>query len=471
VKRPSISVVVPTIGRPSLLQALRSISSQMGPDDEVLVSGDGPQPLAREITAQFGAGFKYMESDSRADDWGATPRNAALDVAAGDAVAFMDDDDVSLPGALDAVRRGLEENPGRPLIFMMRHRGRLIWERPELFSGNVSSQMFAVPNVPGRVGRWTTRYEGDFDFITSTLALYPEGSVVFREEVIAELRDHATTPGAPAEAPASPPRRPRGGKAIAYYALHYGKEYLAWSVRSVQDAVDEIHVLYTDVPSYGHAAGAPCPDSEEELAAEAGRFCRKPLFWHRGRWPTEREHRNAVLPIARGRGATQVLLVDADEVWAPGQAAAAMDAAGLGGQGRTAVSFRHFWRSFKWSCVDGTRFSRVFNLAPDGRIAPGDAALPAQAWPVFHFGYAQSPEITRYKWTCHGHQRDLRPRWLEERFIAWRPGARDVHPVCGRGFWNPEPTDGPTRDALRSVLADHPYWGLDLIEVPAPARA
>lgn len=464
--RPSISVVVPTIGRPSLLPALRSIASQMGPDDEVLVSGDGPQPLAREMASSFGPRFRYMESDTRAYDWGATPRNAALDVAAGDAVAFMDDDDVYLPGAFEAMRRGLEENPGRPLVFMMRHRGRLIWQRPELFSGNVSSQMFAVPNVPGRVGRWTTRYEGDFDFIASTLSLYPEGSVVFREEVIAELTEHATPDGAD---PGPEPARSGGAKAIAYYALHYGKEYLAWSVRSVQEAVDEIHVLYTDVPSYGHAAGAPCPDSEEELEREARRFCRKPLFWHRGRWPSERAHRDTVLPIARERGATRILLVDADEVWAPGQVAAALDLARPGAPGRVRVAFRHFWRSFKWSCVDGTMFFRVFNLGRDGRISQGEGVLRPQAFPVLHFGYAQSPEITRYKWTCHGHRSELRRGWLEERFVGWRPGDKDVHPVCGRGFWNPEPTDAPTRDALRSVLADHPYWGLDLIDGPPRA--
>ena len=45
-------------------------------------------------------------------------------------------------------------------------------------------------------------------------------------------------------------------KRIAFYALHYGREYLAWSVRSVQDAVDEIHVLYSDRPTFGHQTTA-----------------------------------------------------------------------------------------------------------------------------------------------------------------------------------------------------------------------
>jgi hypothetical protein len=260
-------------------------------------------------------------------------------------------------------------------------------------------------------------------------------------------------------------------KRIAYYALHYGKEYLAWSVRSVQDAVDEIHILYTDVPSYGHTAGAPCPDTEEELVREAGRFAEKPVFWHRGRWPSEAEHRKSILPIARDRGARQMLLVDADEIWAHGQAAEALAAAAGSGHGRTRVGFCHFWRSFKWLCVDGTRFFRVFNLLAGGGVAPGEWSLSPQTWPVFHFGYAQSPEITRYKWTCHGHQDELRAGWLDEKFIAWGPGRGDVHPVCPRGFWDPAPTDAPTTEALRPVLADHPFWGVDLIGGGRPSGA
>lgn len=188
--RSSISIIVPTIGRASLLAALRSIASQIELDDEVLVSADGLQPDARAMTALFNSRFRYIESAVRANDWGATPRNEALELARCSAIVFMDDDDVYLPGALDAIRCGLEECPGRPLIFRMLHRGRIIWGKPELFLGNVSTQMFAVPNLPGRVGRWTKRYEGDYDFIFETVALYPAGSVIFREEIIAELKVH-----------------------------------------------------------------------------------------------------------------------------------------------------------------------------------------------------------------------------------------------------------------------------------------
>ena len=253
------------------------------------------------------------------------------------------------------------------------------------------------------------------------------------------------------------------GKAIAFYPLFYGKEYLAWSIRSVQDAVDEIHVLYTDRPSYGHGRQEPGPESEEDLVREARRFAEKPIFWHRGRWAKEGDHRDAIYPIAKERGASQVLAVDADEVWAPGQAAAALAACAGRPEGIVRMRFCHFWRSFKWVCRDATAPQRVYNLRTEGGPSEGVWYLDPQAWPVFHFGYAISSALVRFKWTCHGHQSELRPGWLDEKFLRWSPGVGDVHPTNAGGFWTPEATDRATLRALESVLGDHPYWGMDVI--------
>ena len=55
---------------------------------------------------------------------------------------------------------------------------------------------------------------------------------------------------------------------VASYVLHYGKEYLAWSIRSIQDCVDEIQILYSPRPSFSYQSSVPCPESEEELKAE-----------------------------------------------------------------------------------------------------------------------------------------------------------------------------------------------------------
>src|SRR5437773_8346352 len=136
-------------------------------------------------------------------------------------------------------------------------------------------------------------------------------------------------------------------KTIAYYALHYGKEYLAWSIRSVQDAIDEVHILYSDRPSHGHDASGPCPENEEELRKEACRFQTKPIFWHKGRWGNEGEQRDSIYPIAEKRGADTILVVDADELWDNAELTMALDRCAARPEKNVRVRFLHFWRSLR----------------------------------------------------------------------------------------------------------------------------
>lgn len=253
-------------------------------------------------------------------------------------------------------------------------------------------------------------------------------------------------------------------KTIAYYALHYGKEYLAHSVRSVQDAVDEVHVLYSPGPSFGHAGtGAANPDTPEELRREAVRFATKPVVWHAGAWGSEGAHRGAAVALAREVGAGLAVAVDADELWDPWtlrECLAWVAANPRPGVRRYRARFLHFWRSLGWVCRDAAMPERVVDLRADGDAVDG---LPAevQVRPVYHAGYAQSEALTAYKWTIHGHQAELRPGWLD-RFRAWRPGDGDAHPT-NVDFWHPEPADPVTRAVVDVLLGDHPYYGLELI--------
>lgn len=183
---PVLSVIIPTIGRPSLASSIKSFDGQLGLLDEVIVISDGPNPDIRCLVESAGGRYSYLETPVRMYDWGATPRNIGMTQAHGEYLIFMDDDDTYLPGALATIRRGVIESPRTPIVFRMKHRGRIIWEKPELKPGNVSSQMFAIPNIKGLVGHWTSRYAGDFDFIKHTVDLH-QGRVIFRREVIAEL--------------------------------------------------------------------------------------------------------------------------------------------------------------------------------------------------------------------------------------------------------------------------------------------
>lgn len=259
-------------------------------------------------------------------------------------------------------------------------------------------------------------------------------------------------------------------KRIGFCCLYYGKSWLAWAVKAAQEAVDEIHVIYTDRPSFGNASNVKCPDSEEELKYEASRFLQKPIFWHRGNFPNEGAHRDAIYPIAKDRGVEQILVFDSDEVFEPAMAKAALDAA-VGQNGICRMRFMHFFRSFRWVCHDPCMPVRILNLGKDGRPKPGEWYLSPQLRPVWHFGYMQNFELMRAKWGGgHGHQAELKLNWMVEKYFNFKPGVTtDVHPCngyndkTGKYFWEPEATDLETMAAMEPILGSHPWWNEELI--------
>lgn len=185
----ALSIIIPTIGRRTLRRTLRTIEEQETFDDdvEVLVVGDGPRPAARAQFEREAAGhpsWVYLEHGPR-PGWGHAQRMAGLAQARGRYVMFINDDDGYAPGALAAIRRAMDEHPGRVVIFKMDRIGILYWRRPVLRQGDVSVQMYLVPNIRGKLGTMTDpiRYESDFDFIAQTVDL--QGTEpVWREEII-----------------------------------------------------------------------------------------------------------------------------------------------------------------------------------------------------------------------------------------------------------------------------------------------
>jgi hypothetical protein len=260
-------------------------------------------------------------------------------------------------------------------------------------------------------------------------------------------------------------------KRAAFICLYYGKDWLAWAVKAAQEAVDEIHVIYTDRPSFGNASSVPCPETEDELKREAHRFLKKPIFWHRGNFPNESAHRDTIFPIMKDHDVNQILVVDSDEIFDPVMARAALEAAAQNGSGRVLMRFMHFFRSFRWVCHDPCMPVRILNLGSDGRPKSGEWYLSPQLRPVWHMGYLQTIRAMKAKWAGgHGHQAELKPNWLVEKYCNFQPGVTtDVHPCNGwdpntkRYFWQPEPTDPETMAAMHPWLSDHPWWNETLV--------
>ncbi|MGE0740463.1 MAG: glycosyltransferase family 2 protein [Hyphomonadaceae bacterium] len=107
--RTCVSVVVPTRDRPALLrQALESIRALEGDDlsFEILVGDNGSTAEIKEIAETAGARYFKVERHGAG-----AARNAGLRAATGDFVAFLDDDDVWLPGNIRTHLALLAERP------------------------------------------------------------------------------------------------------------------------------------------------------------------------------------------------------------------------------------------------------------------------------------------------------------------------------------------------------------------------
>jgi glycosyltransferase involved in cell wall biosynthesis len=104
-----VSVIVPTCDRPALLRgALASIRALEGPDliFEILVGDNGVAPETPAIAEEFGA--IYLKASTRGPS---AARNVCLRAATGDYFAFLDDDDVWLPGHLRPHMALLDSHP------------------------------------------------------------------------------------------------------------------------------------------------------------------------------------------------------------------------------------------------------------------------------------------------------------------------------------------------------------------------
>lgn len=160
---PTFSIIVATSGRTTLTRTLASLAQQLEHGDELLVIRNNQAP------------------------WGHATRDEAMKRANGSHLWFMDDDDISTPDALSEIRAAVSLRPDAVHIFRMQQDRLVLWQQPIARVGNVGTPMMVIPNQPGKVGGWGTRYEADGDFLMETLALRGD-QPVFHEHVVALIR-------------------------------------------------------------------------------------------------------------------------------------------------------------------------------------------------------------------------------------------------------------------------------------------
>ena len=159
----TISFIIPTIGRDTLKNTLASINPWDG--DEIIVIWHDPK--------------KHVGI------YGNAERQEGVDKAAGDYLAFIDDDDVYTAGMREIMNDAIREASGTsPVLFRIQYpNGRILPRKRWVKNGNVSTQMILVPNKKNMLAKWDVRHRwADFNFINEWL--WPAKSIIWRGEIM-----------------------------------------------------------------------------------------------------------------------------------------------------------------------------------------------------------------------------------------------------------------------------------------------
>ncbi len=112
---PAVSVIIPTWNRAaSLREAVGSVASQDFTDREIIVVDDGSTDDTPSVARALGDAIRYVRQENRGPG---AARNHGIRLARGRYIAFLDSDDLFLPGKLAAQVACFEERPEIGLVY------------------------------------------------------------------------------------------------------------------------------------------------------------------------------------------------------------------------------------------------------------------------------------------------------------------------------------------------------------------
>src|SRR4051794_14096920 len=316
---PLVSVLVPVYqGERYLAEALDSIFAQDWEPLEVIVVDDGSTDRSAEIAQSYDVRYLHQENAGIA-----AARNAAIGAARGEIVAFLDADDVWLPGSLATRVEHLIENPeagyvvGRMEVFLEPGHERPPWIEEEFVDkpqNGLLQTFVARREAFDRVGLFDTSFaiSEDMDWFARAKHAGVRGDML--SDVCARYRLHGESTthrergsvmptllralrGSIARRRAAPPAR-----VSVVIPVHDGERSLAEAIEGVlAQPAPPFEVIVVD------------DGSTDGSAAVAERYAPR---------VTVNRQENAGIGATRNRGVAlatgdMVAFLDADDLWEP----------------------------------------------------------------------------------------------------------------------------------------------------------
>lgn len=156
-----VSVITPTWQRHDLLlnRCIPSVRAQTFPKIQHVVVSDGPDPdLDLGPSVVFDQLPDHPEGPT---DYGSRARNRGLELASGDYIAYLDDDNAYRPDHVERLVAALDENPDADFAFSMllTTTGHLIGSPPPNYGAIDTSLIMHRAGVPQRLGWWPEPHE------------------------------------------------------------------------------------------------------------------------------------------------------------------------------------------------------------------------------------------------------------------------------------------------------------------------
>lgn len=196
------STIIPTIGRPSLSRSVQSVLNQSlhGDDFEIIVVNDSGEALP-DLDWQHCRRVRVIETNRRERS---VARNTGAAMARGEYLHFLDDDDIILPGAMQAFWEVSRKARDAAWLYgsyqTVDNDGTLIEEFHPGIEGNVFALLVSSEGIPFQVSLLRTKYfylAGGFDSNPDIIGVEDRdvgrrialiGTVAFTHTLVARIR-------------------------------------------------------------------------------------------------------------------------------------------------------------------------------------------------------------------------------------------------------------------------------------------